>query len=116
MLFRLNRFEETEKALVDAEAHHAGAAGDLALRYQFALLKQDGARAEAVVAGSHAQSESEMAMWHVQALEAAREGRLEQAESDSRRAIEMARGAGLTERAAVFEAAQAVWSSFYGNE
>ena len=55
-----------------------------------------------MVAGSHAQSENEMAMWHVQALEAAREGRLEEAERDSRRAIEMARGAGLTERAAVF--------------
>jgi len=54
-------------------------------------------------------------MWHVQALETAREGRLEDAERDSRRAIEMARGAGLTERAAVFEAAQAVWNAFYGN-
>jgi hypothetical protein len=56
-----------------------------------------------------------MLMWHVQALETAREGRLEDAERDSRRAIEMARGAGLTERAAVFEAAQAVWNAFYGN-
>ena len=54
-------------------------------------------------------------MWHVLALEAAREGRLEEAERDSRRAIEMSRSAGLTERAAVFEAAQAVWSAFYGN-
>jgi hypothetical protein len=56
-----------------------------------------------------------MAMWHVQALEAAREGRLEESQRDSRLAIEMARGAGLAERAAVFEAAQAVWNAFYGS-
>lgn len=115
ILFRLGRFEETEKALVDAAAHRAVASDVLALRYRLALLKQDPARAETVVAGSRAQSENEMAMWHVQALAAARDGRVEEAERDSRRAIEMARGAGLAERAAVFLAAQAVWSSFYGN-
>jgi eukaryotic-like serine/threonine-protein kinase len=116
ILFRLDRFAETEKALVDAAAHRAVSADVLALRYRLALLKQDRASAETVVAGSRTQSEYEMAMWHVQALEAAREGRLEEAERDSRRAIEMARGDGLTERAAVFEAAQAVWNAFYGNK
>jgi tRNA A-37 threonylcarbamoyl transferase component Bud32/TolB-like protein len=115
ILFRLGRFEETEKALVDAEAHHAVASDMLAVRYRLALLKQDRASAETVVTASRAQSENEMVLWHVQALEAAREGRIEDAERDSRRAIEMARGAGLTERAAVFEAAQAVWDAFYGN-
>jgi serine/threonine protein kinase/tetratricopeptide (TPR) repeat protein len=115
ILFQLSRFGETEKALLDADAHHAISSDILALRYRLALLKQNRARADAVVAGSHGQSENEMVLWHVQALEAAREGRLEEAEHDSRRAIEMARGAGLTERAAVFEAAQAVWNAFYGN-
>jgi tetratricopeptide (TPR) repeat protein len=115
MLFRLNRFEETEKALVEADAHHAAASDILAVRYRLALLKQDQAHAETVVARSHAQSENEMAIWHVQALEAAREGRLDEAERDSRRAIEMARGAGLTERAAVFQAAQGVWNAFFGD-
>jgi eukaryotic-like serine/threonine-protein kinase len=115
ILFQLNRFEETEKALVDASAHHGDSSDVLAFRYRLALLKQDTARAQTVVARSHAQSEDEMVMWHVQALEAAREGHLEEAERDSRRAIEIARGAGLTERAAVFEAAQAVWNAFYGN-
>jgi len=86
-----------------------------ALRYRLALSKQDRAGAESVVAASHAQSDAEMAMWHVQALAAARDGRVEEAGRDSRRAIEMARSAGLAERAAVFQAAQAVWSSFYGN-
>jgi eukaryotic-like serine/threonine-protein kinase len=116
ILFRLNRFEETEKALVEATAHNADSSDVLTFRYRLALLKQDLPRAEAVVAGSHALTENEMVLWHVQALEAAREGRLEDAERDSRRAIEIARGAGLTERAAVFEAAQGVWNAFYGNK
>jgi eukaryotic-like serine/threonine-protein kinase len=115
MLFRLGRFEETEKALVDAAAHHAMAADVLAVRYRLALLKQDRAGAEAAVATSHSQSENELAMWHIQALAAAHDGRLDDAERDSRRGIEMARGAGLAERAAVIQAAQAVWNSFYGN-
>ena len=68
ILFRLDRFEETEKALVEAAAHHADSSDVLALRYRLALLKQD-----------------------------------------------RPRGAGLTERAAVFEAAQAVWNALYGN-
>ena len=54
-------------------------------------------------------------MWHVRALASAHDGRLGQAERDSRRAIEMARDAGQTERAAVFQAARGVWNSFYGN-
>jgi serine/threonine protein kinase/tetratricopeptide (TPR) repeat protein len=115
ILFRLGRFEETEKALVDAAAHRAVAPNTLALRYRLALLKQDRAGAEAVVAMSHAQSENELVMWHVQALAAAHDGRLDDAERDSRRGIEMARDAGLVERAAVFQAARGVWSSFYGN-
>jgi hypothetical protein len=115
VLFRLNRFEEAEKALPAAAAHRALASDVLVLRYRLALLKHDGAAAEAVVAESRAQSENQLAMWHAQALEAARDGRLEEAARDSRRAVEMARGTGLKERAAVFEAAPAVWNAFYGN-
>jgi hypothetical protein len=54
-------------------------------------------------------------MWHVQALSAAHDGRLDDADRDSRRAMEMARDAGLLERAAVIRASQGVWNSFYGN-
>ena len=41
MLFRLGRFAETEKALVDATAHRATFPNVLAVRYWLALLKQD---------------------------------------------------------------------------
>jgi hypothetical protein len=52
---------------------------------------------------------------HIQALAAAEAGSMDDAERHSRGAIEMARGAGLRERAAVFQAAPAVWNAFYGN-
>jgi tRNA A-37 threonylcarbamoyl transferase component Bud32 len=116
ILFHLSRFEETEKALVEAAAHHADASDVLVFRYRLALLKKDLSQAQTVVASSRAQSENEMLLWHVQALAAARDGRLEEAARDSRRATEMARGAGLKERAAVFEAALAVSNAFYGNQ
>jgi tetratricopeptide (TPR) repeat protein len=114
LLFRLGRFDDTEKALSEAAAHRAIAADILALRYRLALLKGDRAGTDAAVAESRGQTENETLMWHTQALMAARDGRLEDAERDSRRAVEMARTAGLTERAAVFEAAPAVWAAFYG--
>jgi serine/threonine protein kinase/Flp pilus assembly protein TadD len=44
ILFQLGRFDETEKALLDADAHHATSSDILALRYRLALLKQDRAR------------------------------------------------------------------------
>ena len=115
ILFRLGRFEEAEKALVDAAAHEAMAPDVLAVRYWLALSKKDRAGAEAAIGMSHAQSENELMMWHVQALAAAHDGRLDEADRDSRRAIEMAHAAGLAERAAVIRAAQGVWNSFYGN-
>ncbi len=115
LLFRLDRFDEAEKAFGIAAAHHAVSSDVLALRYRLALLKQDAAGLEGVLTQSRGENETEMLMTHVQALAAARDGRVEEAEGLSRRAIEMARGAGLTERAAVFEAAQAVWNALYGN-
>ena len=115
ILFQLSPFGEAEKALLEAIARR-GDAGLFLLQYRLALMKQDGAAAERAVAESRGHSEDEMLMWHAQALVAAGEGRLEEAQRDSRRAIEMARDAGFTERAAVFEAAQAVWNAFYGNK
>jgi hypothetical protein len=55
----------------------------------------------------------EMTMEHGQGLEAAREGRLKDAEQHSRSAVEMALRAGLRERMAVLQAAPAVWNALY---
>jgi len=110
--FRLGRFEQAEKAIELAIAHHADVLG---VRFGLAILKQDRAALERLDAEYSGRSDDEMLLSHLRALAAAREGRLGESERHSRRAMEMARGAGRSERAAVFQSAQAVWNGFYGN-
>jgi eukaryotic-like serine/threonine-protein kinase len=52
---------------------------------------------------------------HLKALALARSGRLQLAGSLARRAIELTQNARERERAAVFQAAPAVWHAFFGN-
>jgi serine/threonine protein kinase/Tfp pilus assembly protein PilF len=52
---------------------------------------------------------------HLDALARARSGRLEDARRTSAIAVEVARESGQLERAALFQAATAVWEAFYGN-
>jgi hypothetical protein len=52
---------------------------------------------------------------HVEALALARSGRLQDARRTSAVAVDIARKAGLRERAALFDAATAVWEAFYDN-
>jgi len=114
-LFTLGRFEEAEKAFALAVAHHA-TPDLLMLNYRLALLKHDKARMDKFVAESRGNNASEMALAHVQALAAAHDGRLSEAERYSRSAIEMAIRVGLRERTAVFQAAPAVWNALYENK
>jgi Flp pilus assembly protein TadD len=112
-LFHLGRFEEAEKAFAVAAAHHATTPDLLASRYRLALLKRDKAGMERILAESRGSQDSEIAEGQVQALAAARDGRLNEAEKYSRGAIEMAIRAELRERTAVFQAAPAVWNALY---
>ena len=112
-LFHLGRFDEADKAFAVAAAHHATGPDFLALRYRLALLKQDKAGMEKSVAESRGNQGSELALTQVQALAAARDGHLSEAERYSRGAVEMALRAGLRERTAVFQAAPAVWNALY---
>jgi eukaryotic-like serine/threonine-protein kinase len=114
-LFHLDRFEEAERAFEVAAAHHAINPNALAARYRLALLKQDRQGMESVLASSRGTRDGIMLQSHVQALAAAQAGRLDEAERYSRSAVETSLGAGLRERAAVFQAAPAVWNAFYGN-
>jgi hypothetical protein len=68
------------------------------------------------LAESRGNNESEMVLAQVQALAAARDGHLKEADRYSRGAIEMALRAGLRERTAVFQAAPAVWNALYENK
>ena len=115
-LFQLGRFEEAEKAFAVAAAHHATTPDSLAFRYRLALLKGDKAGMERFVVESRGNHDTEVVLIQVQALAAARDGRLSEAERYSRSAVEMARSAGLRERMAVFQAAPAVWNALYGNK
>ena len=115
-LFEMGRLEEAEKAFAVAAAHHAAAPDTLALRYRLALLKRDQASMERTVAESRENRDTEVVMIQVQALAAARDGRLSEAERYSRNVVEMARSAGLHERMAVFQATPAVWNALYGNK
>jgi serine/threonine protein kinase/Flp pilus assembly protein TadD len=115
-LFRLGRFDEAEKAIAVAAAHRATSPDLLALRYRLALLKRDKAGMERLLAESRGNHESEMVLAQVQALAAARDGHLNEAERYSRSAVEMARSGGLRERTAVFQAAPAVWNALYENK
>jgi len=115
-LFRLGRFDEAEKAFAVADAHHAMSPDTLALRYRLALLKRDKAGMERQLAQSRGNNESEMVLAQVQALAAARDGHLTEAEGYSRSAVVMAKSARLQERTAVFQAAPAVWNALYENK
>ena len=115
-LFRLGRFEEAEKAFAVAATHHATAANTPPFLYLLAWLKQDKAGMERAVGQSRGMHDSELLLAHVQALVAARDGYLNQAEQYSRSAIEMSLRAGLRERTAVFQAAPAVWNALYDNQ
>jgi tetratricopeptide (TPR) repeat protein len=115
-LYHLGRFEEAERAYAVAAAHHATAPDAMALRYRLALLKRDKAGMERVLAESRGDHDSEMELAQVQALAAAHDGRLNEADMHSRRVIEMALRGGLRERAAVSQAAPAVWNALYENK
>ena len=54
-------------------------------------------------------------MLHAEALVEARSGRVQAASRMSRRALDMAQQAGQRERAATYQAAEAVWEAFFGN-
>ena len=88
----------------------------LASRYRLALLKGDKTGMERAVAESRGNRDIELVMTQVQALAAARYGRLSEAERYSRSAVEMALRAGLRERTAVLQAAPAVWNALYENK
>jgi serine/threonine protein kinase/Flp pilus assembly protein TadD len=115
-LFRLGRFDEAEKAIAVAAAHHAATTATLAVRYRLALLKRDQAGMEKLLVESRGNQDSEIGLAQVQALAAARDGHLKEAERYSRSAVEMALRAGLRERTAVFRAAPAVWNALYENK
>ena len=90
----------------------------LIVPYIVALARDDRegmARAEAQAKEQPAGRYVEDMLLHVGALALARAGRLQEARQSARNAVAVARASGQLERAAMFEAAVAVWEAFYGN-
>ena len=114
-LFRMDRFDEAEKALNVALAHRANERDDVVFLYRLALLRQDKAAMDRAL-DTGAGYRNDMLLTHVQALAAALQGRLDEAGRLSRGAGEMASRGDLRERTAVFEAAPAVWNALYNNK
>ncbi len=111
----LNRLLDAEATIQRASERKLEGPDFLLLRYFIALLTgdSDGMRREA--AQSSGKQGVEDWMSHIQALVLARSGQLHQARQMSRVAVDVAQQAGQRERAAMFEAAIAVWEGFFGN-
>jgi eukaryotic-like serine/threonine-protein kinase len=84
------------------------------LDFHLAFLRGDDAAMEREFARSQG-TEDELELTHLKALALARSGQLERAGSLARRAVDLSEKARQRERAAVFQAAPAVWHALMGN-
>ena len=110
----LDRFEESAEALRRAAERNVDLPEFLVTRYYLAFFKGDKAGMDREIArarGQHVEDE----MSHHQALVLARSGRMQQARVMWQRASASAQQAGLLERAAIFQSAQAVCEAHFGN-
>jgi tetratricopeptide (TPR) repeat protein len=110
----LDRFEESAEALRRAAERNLEIPEFTVTRYYLAFLKGDRAGMDQEVGrarGQHVDDE----MSHHQALVLARSGRMPQARAMWQRAAASAQQAGLLERAAIFQSAQAVCEAHFGD-
>ena len=84
------------------------------LMYFIAFLKDDKAAIEREMTERRAKLEAMGSFEHQEALTLAYQGRLQEADRLSERAVSLARQARLPERAAMFTGARAVWNALYG--
>jgi hypothetical protein len=87
----------------------------LIIPYFVAFLKGDDENLKRWATMARKNPSTEDMISHIEALALARSGQLEAARGMSAIPVEIAQRAGLRERAALFEAARAVWEAFYGN-
>jgi tetratricopeptide (TPR) repeat protein len=110
----LDRYTEAADALRRAAERKLELPEMLVTRYHLAFLQGDQAGMEREIARAPAEH-SEDWMLHNQALVLARSGRMREARTMWERAVALAQQAGLLERAANYEAAQAVCEAHFGN-
>jgi eukaryotic-like serine/threonine-protein kinase len=110
----LNRVSEAEALLRNASERKIEDSQLSICRYFIAFLKNDQAAMEREVTQRQAKIEAQGWFEHQQALTLAYQGRLQEANRLSERAVNLARQGGLPERAAMFAGARAVWNALYG--
>jgi serine/threonine protein kinase/tetratricopeptide (TPR) repeat protein len=111
----LDRLGEGEAALRLAAGRGLEIDEFLMLEYEIAFLRGDRAKMERVAARARGRSGGENWISNEEAFALAYSGRLRQAASLSRPAVEQAEQAGQRERAGLWEAGEAVWQAFFGN-
>jgi tetratricopeptide (TPR) repeat protein/predicted Ser/Thr protein kinase len=113
--FYLDRLPETEKVIQKAYAQKFEMPELLLLQYHLASIAGDSAGMDRVATLARGRPGVEDWMLHAQALVEARSGRLQAARRMSHRAVDMAQQAGQRERAATYQAAEAIYDAFLGD-
>ncbi len=111
----LDRLGEAENTLQRASERKLETPHFLVHRYDIAFLKGDQAGMERAVALANGKSVTEEWISGHEALVQAYSGHLQQARRTSRHAADLAQQAGKGEAAALYEAAAALWETFFGN-
>jgi tetratricopeptide (TPR) repeat protein len=111
----LNRLADAEITIRRATERKLEFAGFFLVRYFIAFMNGDGEAMRRMAAMAREKRSTEDMISHVEALVLARSGRLQEARRTSAVAVDIAQHSGQRERAALFEAATAVWEAFYGN-
>jgi eukaryotic-like serine/threonine-protein kinase len=110
----LDRFAEAAEMLQRAAAHKLEIPEMLITRYYLAFFKGDQAGMDREIARAP-QEHAEDWMSHNQAMVLARSGQMRQARTMWERAVAIAQQAGNRERAAIYQAAEAVCEAHFGN-
>jgi eukaryotic-like serine/threonine-protein kinase len=110
----LDRLDEAAETLQRAADRKVPGTGFTLWHLRLAFLRGDHAATEREFARAQSNA-SESDVTHLRALALARSGQLERAGSLSRQAVDLDEKARLRERAAVFQAAPAVWHALLGN-
>jgi serine/threonine protein kinase/tetratricopeptide (TPR) repeat protein len=110
----LNKVDAAEATIRRAEEHKL-ASDYFLVRYLIAFLRGDGDGMHQQAAIARASRSTEDVISHLEALRLAGSGQLLDARRTAAIAAAIAKQSGRLERAALFEAATAVWEALYGN-
>jgi eukaryotic-like serine/threonine-protein kinase len=113
--FYLDRFNDAKSTVDQAFARKLDVPENLMLQFYLAFLNADEAGMTQVATLAKGKPGAEDWMAYSQALVFARCGRLRMAKEMSRKAVELAQQSGQKERAATYEAGEAVWEALFGN-